>query len=94
MLRILQEQALLVVQDDVYGVPPDAPLALPASVQGLLATRIDHSLEGAAGRIDKRRRWQRGRPARGDDRGVFGRGFDGWWVFEDWLGGLVHRAAD
>jgi class 3 adenylate cyclase/tetratricopeptide (TPR) repeat protein len=41
MLRILQEQALLVVQDDVYGVPPDVPLALPASVQGLLAARID-----------------------------------------------------
>jgi tetratricopeptide (TPR) repeat protein len=41
MLRTLQEQELLVVQDDVYGMPPDAPLALPASVQGLLAARID-----------------------------------------------------
>src|SRR5262245_39878102 len=25
----------------MYGVPPDAPLALPPSVQGLLAARID-----------------------------------------------------
>jgi tetratricopeptide (TPR) repeat protein len=41
MLRTLQEQELLVIQDDVYGVPPNAPLTLSTSVQGLLAARID-----------------------------------------------------
>src|SRR5262249_36816320 len=41
MLRTLQEQGRIVLQDNVYVLTPDTPLALPASVQGMLAARID-----------------------------------------------------
>ena len=41
MLRTLQERALIVLQDDVYVLPPHVPLAIPSSVHGVLAARID-----------------------------------------------------
>ena len=41
MLRTLQERALIVLQDDVYVLPPHVPLAIPSSIHGVLAARID-----------------------------------------------------
>jgi hypothetical protein len=41
MLRTLQEHALIVLQDGVYVLKPDAHLDIPASVHGVLAARID-----------------------------------------------------
>jgi len=41
MLRTMQEQGRIVLQDDMYILTPDAHLAMPASVQGMLAARID-----------------------------------------------------
>jgi predicted ATPase len=41
MLRTLQEHALIVLQDSVYVLQPDAHLDIPSSVHGVLASRID-----------------------------------------------------
>jgi class 3 adenylate cyclase/predicted ATPase/DNA-binding winged helix-turn-helix (wHTH) protein len=41
LLRTLQEQGLLAFHEGVFAVQPGAPLALSASVQGVLAARID-----------------------------------------------------
>jgi tetratricopeptide (TPR) repeat protein len=41
MLRTLQEQALVVLQDDVYVLQPGAHPAMPWSVHGMLAARLD-----------------------------------------------------
>jgi class 3 adenylate cyclase/DNA-binding winged helix-turn-helix (wHTH) protein/tetratricopeptide (TPR) repeat protein len=41
LLRTMQEQRLIELQDDTYVVKSGVPLAIPSSIHGLLAARID-----------------------------------------------------